>query len=53
MKGTTLWKFSGKQTANKRTADILWRATLTPEISIMVTAFQDHYLNPSLSIEEL
>lgn len=37
----------------KDAADILWRSTLTPDISAMATALQDHYQNPNFSVSEL
>lgn len=33
--------------------NILWRSTLTPDISAVATALQDHYQNPNLSVSEL
>ncbi|PVI05632.1 hypothetical protein DM02DRAFT_685435 [Periconia macrospinosa] len=37
----------------KDAADTLWRSTLTPDISAVATALQDHYQNPNLSVSEL
>ncbi|KAF2006155.1 hypothetical protein P154DRAFT_559300 [Amniculicola lignicola CBS 123094] len=34
-------------------AGILWRSTLTPDISAVATALQDHYQNPNLIVSEL
>lgn len=37
----------------KDAAEILWRETLTPEISDLATALQERYQNPNLTASEL
>ncbi|ORY01424.1 hypothetical protein BCR34DRAFT_637258 [Clohesyomyces aquaticus] len=37
----------------KDAAGVLWRSTITPDISAIATGFQDHYENPDLTVSEL